>query len=350
MQSFSSLNPDCEPSFRRHFQMNKIRWGVLSTAKIAREKVIPATQRSQLGTVVAIASRDAPRAKQIAEQIGIERAYASYDELLADPDIDAVYIPLPNHMHVPWSLRAIQSGKHVLCEKPIGLSVIEAEELVNTAAASPQLKVMEAFMYRFHPQWQTVRQFVREGRIGDLRTISTQFSYFNDDPQNIRNQVGMGGGALMDIGCYAISLSRFLYDCEPERVLGEMERDPVSQVDRLTSAVLEFDRGTSTFTCGTQIAPYQRVNIFGTQGRIEIEIPFNAPPDRPCRIWLQTKPELQSAEETRFEICDQYTLQADAFARAILHDTPVPAPLSNAVANMRVIERIVASAASGTWA
>src|SRR3954453_12735043 len=330
--------------------MDKIRWGVLSTAKIGREKVIPATQRSELGTVVAIASRDLSRAKQGAEQLGIERAYASYDELLADVDVDAVYIPLPNHMHVPWSLRAIDAGKHVLCEKPIGLSVIEADSLASAAAAKPQLKVMEAFMYRFHPQWLTARQLARDGRIGDLKMISTQFSYYNDDPRNIRNQIGMGGGALMDIGCYPISLSRFLYDVEPERVLGEFERDPVSQVDRLTSAILEFDRGTSTFTCGTQIAPYQRVNIFGTQGRIEIEIPFNAPPDRPCRIWLQTKPELQSAEETRFEICDQYTLQADAFARAILHDTPVPAPLSNAVANMRVIERVVASAGSGVWA
>src|SRR3954471_7399286 len=294
--------------------MKRIRWGILSTAKIGREKVIPATQRSELGSVVAIASRDLTRAKSVASQLGIRRAFGSYDELLADPDVDAVYIPLPNHMHVPWSLRAIEAGKHVLCEKPIGLSVIEAEALVNAAAAKPQLKVMEAFMYRFHPQWQTARRLVGDGGIGDLRTINTLFSYYNDDPRNIRNQIGMGGGALMDIGCYPISLSRFLYDAEPERVSGEFERDPVSQVDRLTSAVLEFDRGTSTFTCGTQIAPYQRVNIFGTKGRIEIEIPFNAPPDQPCRAWLQTKADFHSAEEITFEICDQYTLQADAFA------------------------------------
>jgi predicted dehydrogenase len=330
--------------------MKKIRWGVLSTAKIAREKVIPATQRSELGTIVAIASRDPSRARQVAEQLGIERAYASYDELLADANIDAVYIALPNHMHVSWSLRAIEAGKHVLCEKPIGLSVIETEQLVNAAAASPQLKVMEAFMYRFHPQWRTARQLVRSGRIGDLRTISTQFSYYNDDPLNIRNQMGMGGGALMDIGCYPISLSRFLYDAEPVRVFGEMERDPVSFVDRLTSGVMQFEHGTSTFTCGTQIAPYQRVNIFGTTARIEIEIPFNAPPDRSCRIWLQTRAELNSAEEIRFDAADQYTLQADAFARAILEDTAVPTPLADAVANMRVIERVVASAARVGWA
>ena len=330
--------------------MNKIRWGVLSTAKIGREKVIPATQRSELGSVVAIASRDLAHAKDVAAKLSIERAYGSYDELLSDPNIDAVYIPLPNYMHVPWSLRALAAGKHVLCEKPIGLSVIEAEELANVAAAQPQLKVMEAFMYRFHPQWQAARQLVRDGRIGELRTIHTQFSYYNDDPLNIRNQPGIGGGALMDIGCYPISLSRFLFGAEPMRVISHIEMDPTMQVDRLTSAVLEFAAGTATFTCGTQIAPYQRVNIFGTTGRIEIEIPFNAPPDRPCRIWLQTGAELGPAEEICFNVCDQYSLQADAFARTILDDTPVPTPLADAIANMRVIERVVASAGSGTWA
>src|SRR4051812_7378145 len=224
--------------------MDHIRWGVLSTAKIGREKVIPATQRSQLGSVAAIASRELAHAKDVASKLGVERAYGSYDDLLADPDIDAVYIPLPNHMHVPWSLRAIAAGKHVLCEKPIGLSVIEAEELVDGAAARPELKVMEAFMYRFHPQWQTARQLVQSGRIGALRTIHTQFSYFNDDPLNIRNQRGIGGGALMDIGCYPISLSRFLFGGEPVRVMSHIEADPTMQVDRLSSAVLEFAAGT----------------------------------------------------------------------------------------------------------
>src|SRR3954463_3898499 len=205
--------------------MHKIRWGILSTAKIGREKVIPATQRSELGTVVAIASRDPSRASEVAKQRGIERAYASYDELLADADVDAVYIPLPNHMHVPWSLRAIDAGKHVLCEKPIGLSVIEAESLASAAAAKPEVKVMEAFMYRFHPQWQAARQLVRDGRIGDLHSIHTHFSYHNTDAENYRNKLEMGGGGLMDIGCYAISLSRFIFDDEPSRVIGSVNRD-----------------------------------------------------------------------------------------------------------------------------
>jgi predicted dehydrogenase len=332
--------------------MAKIRWGVLSTAKIGREKVIPATQRSETGTVTAIASRELARAKEVAQKLGIEKAYGSYDELLADPDVDAIYNPLPNHLHVPLSIAAIAAGKHVLCEKPIGLSAAESEKLVAAAAAAPKLKVMEAFMYRFHPQWQAARQLAREGRIGRLRTIHTAFSYFNDDPANIRNQVEIGGGGgLMDIGCYPISLSRFIFDEEPTRVLGHIEMDPTMQVDRLASGLLEFGDGTSTFTVGTQLVPYQRVNIFGTSGRVEIEIPFNAPPDRPCRLWLET---LQGGrtqiEEIKFAVCDQYTLQADAFGRAVLEDEPVPTPLADAVANMRVIERILASAERGCWA
>lgn len=330
--------------------MEKIRWGILSTAKIGREKVIPATQHGQTGVVTAIASRDLSRAKKVAAELGIEKAYGSYQELLSDRNVDAVYIPLPNHLHVRWSMRALSANKHVLCEKPIGLTVAEAEQLAGAAAAHPKLKVMEAFMYRFHPQWQTARKFVREGRIGQLRTIHTDFSYYNDDPQNIRNQAEIGGGALMDIGCYPISLSRYIFDAEPERVLGHIECDPAMKVDRLTSGVLEFFQGTSTFTCGTQLAPYQRVNIFGTSGRFEIEIPFNAPPDRPCRAWVQigAKP-ATPIEEITFDVCDQYTLQADAFARAILDDTPVPTPLADAVANMQVIERLFASAKLSVW-
>lgn len=327
--------------------MSKIRWGVISTAKIAREKVIPATQRSETGVVTAIASRDLSQAKSIASKLGVEKAYGSYEELLADPNVDAIYNPLPNHLHVSWSIKAIEAGKHVLCEKPIGMSVVEAEQLLEAAAAHPKLKVMEAFMYRFNLQWQKARQLVNDGQIGELRTIHTDFSYFNDDPGNYRNHLDMGGGALMDIGCYPISLSRFLFGEEPARVVGEIHRDPETQVDILTSAIMEFETGTSTFTCGTQHVPYQRVNIFGTTGRVEIEIPFNAPSDRPCKMWLQTGED--TIEEILLDVCDQYTLQADAFGRAVLNDEPVPTPLADAVANMRVIERIFTSAETSDW-
>ena len=327
--------------------MKKIRWGVLSTAKIGTEKVIPAMQKGEYSAVTAIASRQLDNAQAAAKKLGIEKAYGSYEALLAAPDVDAVYIPLPNHLHVPWSIKALEAGKHVLCEKPIGLSAAQAQELVNAAQKFPRLKIMEAFMYRHHPQWQLARQWVDAGKIGTLQTIQTFFSYYNTDPANIRNMADIGGGGLMDIGCYCISLSRFIFNAEPKRVCGLIDYDPNFNTDRLTSGILEFAAGTSTFTCSTQLVPYQRVNIFGDKGRIEIEIPFNAPPDRPCKVWYTDGSKL---EEVTLEICDQYTIQGDLFARAILEDKPVPTPLTDAVANMQVIEAINQSAKSKNWA
>ncbi len=326
--------------------MSKVRWGVLSTANIGVAKVLPAMQRGAYCEIAAIASRDLAKAQATAAQLGIPKAYGSYEELLADPAIDAIYNPLPNHLHVPWSVKAIKAGKHVLCEKPIALTAAEARELVDAAQQHPQVKVMEAFMYRHHPQWQRTRQIVQAGGIGELRTIQSFFSYFNDDPGNIRNQADIGGGGLMDIGCYNISLSRFIFDAEPRRVCGLIEYDPQLKTDRLASGMLDFERGTATFTCSTQLTSYQRVNIFGTSGRIEIEIPFNAPPDRPCRMWHQ---HAGGTEEITFEVCDQYTLQGDLFSQAILNNTPVPTPIEDAVANMQVIDALIQSAKSGAW-
>jgi len=326
--------------------MQKVRWGILSTARIGTEKVIPAMQKGAYCEVVAIASRQQESAARAAAALGIPKAYESYEALLADPEVDAIYNPLPNHLHVPWSIRALEAGKHVLCEKPIGLSAAEGQQLVEAGRRHPQLKLMEAFMYRHHPQWLRARELARDGTIGELRTIQTFFSYFNDNPADIRNVVEFGGGGLMDIGCYPISLSRFIFGSEPRRVSGAVEPDPVMKIDRLASAILEFEQGTSTFTCSTQLVPYQRVNIFGTKGRIEIEIPFNAPPDRPCVMWVQRGRE---TEEIQLEVCDQYTIQGDLFAQAILNDTPVPTPIEDAVANMKVIEAIFESARRGAW-
>ncbi len=325
--------------------MSKVRWGVLGTAKIAVEKVIPAMQKSQHCLIDGIASRSAENARTVAEKLGIAKAYGSYEELLADPEIDAVYNPLPNHLHVEWSIKAIEAGKHVLCEKPIALTSGEGERLLEAVREHPRLKVMEAFMYRHHPQWQRAKRLVDEGRIGELRTIQSFFSYYNRDPNNIRNQAGLGGGSLMDIGCYSISLSRFIFEAEPRRVFAVIEYDREFEVDRLASGIMDFGRGTSTFTCSTQLAPFQRVNIFGTEGRVEIEIPFNAPPDRPCRMWHQSGDEV---EEIVLEICDQYTIQGDLFSQAILNDTAVPTPLEDAVANMKVIEALIESGKKGS--
>jgi len=326
--------------------MKKIRWGVLSTAKIGTKKVIPAMQLGEYCKFTAIASRQLEKAQAAASRLGIEKAYGSYEELLADCDVDAVYLPLPNHLHVPWAIKALKAGKHVLCEKPIGLNAAEAQELLEASRKFPRLKVMEAFMYQHHPQWQWAKKRVFEGKIGELRTIQSFFSYYNSDPNNIRNKADIGGGGLMDIGCYCISLSRFIFGAEPRRVCGIMEEDPEMKVDRLTSGILEFASGTSTFTCATQLVRYQRVNIFGTKGRIEIEIPFNTPPDQPCKIWHGDDARI---EEVILGICNQYTIQGDLFSRAVLEDREVPTPLEDAVANMQVIDALVRSARSGSW-
>ena len=326
--------------------MRKVRWGVLGAAKIALEKVVPGMQRGELCDVVAIASRSPKKAERAADRLGLRKAYGSYEDLLADPDIDAVYNPLPNHLHVPWSIRAAEAGKHVLCEKPIALTAAEARELI-AARDRTGVKIGEAFMARTHPQWLRARDLVREGRIGELRAIMGVFSYFNADPKNIRNQADIGGGALLDIGCYPITLSRMIFGAEPVRVVGAVQRDPELKTDRLTSVVLEFPDGHCVFTCSTQMVPYQRMHILGTTGRIELEIPFNAPPNTPLRIFIDDGKSLHGADiqAEEFAICDQYTIQGDLFSRAILEDGEVPVPLEDAVKNMEVIEAVFRSAA-----
>lgn len=326
---------------------NGIRWGVLSTAKIGREKVIPALQKCSNGSVDAICSRNLEQATATAQLLNIGKAYGSYEELLNDPEIDAIYNPLPNNLHVEWTIKAMQAGKHVLCEKPIGVSAAEAEKLVQEAKKYPHLKVMEAFMYRFHPQWQKVKSLVADGVIGEIKAVQSFFSYFNIDPKNIRNNVEVAGGALMDIGCYCVSFPRFLFESEPIRVVSCIDRDPEWKTDRLTTAMLDFGDGkVSTFTCSTQLMPYQRVNILGTNGHIEIEIPVNAPKDAASKVWVRTK---TGSEEIIVEAVDQYTLQGELFAQSILDDSPVPTDLQDAVNNMNVIEAIFESAETNGW-
>jgi predicted dehydrogenase len=314
--------------------MKKIRWGVLGVAKIATAKVIPAMQQASNVEIAAIASRDIDKAKAAAGQLRIPQAYGSYEELLADSSIDAIYNPLPNHLHVPWSIRAAEAGKHVLCEKPIGLSVEETRDLI-AARDKARVKIGEAFMARTHPQWLRAVEIARSGRIGELRVVSGHFSYFNRDPKNVRNIAEIGGGGIMDIGCYPITLSRMIFAAEPLGVHAFLDRDPDFKTDRLASVILEYPQGHASFTCSTQLVPYQKMHIFGTTGHIEIEIPFNAPPDKPTRIFVNDE-----AEE--FPVCDQYTIQGELFSRAILEDTEVPVPLEDALKNMMVIEKILA--------
>jgi predicted dehydrogenase len=318
----------------------KIRFGVLGAAKIATGRVIPGMRKCAHAEVTAIASRELSKARDVAAELGIVKAYGSYEELLADPEIDAVYNPLPNHLHAPWSIRAMEAGKHVLCEKPIAMN---REEALGMIAARDRagVKAAEAFMVRAHPQWLRTVEIVRSGEIGELRAMHCAFGYFNRDAANIRNRPEAGGGALMDIGCYPVFFARWIFGCEPTSVSGRIERDPDFGTDRTTSGLLEFPNGHALFTTSTQMNPYQRAQFFGTKGLVEVEIPVNAPPDRETRIFVRIGAEDRT--ET-FPVCDQYGLQGDAFARAILDDSDVPVSLENAAANMAVIDALLADA------
>jgi predicted dehydrogenase len=326
--------------------MDAVRWGILSTAGIATGKVIAGMQHADRCEVLAIASRDERRARDAASSLGIPRAYGSYEALLADPDVDAVYVPLPNHLHPEWTMRAARAGKHVLCEKPLAMTAAEAREMV-AACEDAGVRLMEAFMYRLHPSWVAAREVVASGRIGSLVAVDTWFSYFNDDPANIRNIREAGGGALYDIGCYAVNLSRMLFGAEPTGLKASITRDPDSGVDIVTSAILEFATGVATFTCSTRMEPEQRVDIYGTRGRIRIPIPFNIPPDRPTSVLIVAggePPVSPGVEERTFPARDPYAVESEAFATAILDGGPLPTPPADAIANLEVIEALFAAA------
>jgi len=326
--------------------VSELRWGILSTADIARAKVIPGIRRADRCRIVAIASRDLARAQAAAAEAGIPTAHGSYEAFLADPEVDAVYIPLPNHLHAEWAIAAARAGKHVLCEKPLAMTAADAERMIAVAEAEG-VRLMEAFMYRLHPSWVAVVELVRSGRIGRLVAVQSWFSYFNDDPANIRNTREYGGGALYDIGCYNVNLSRLLFDGEPDRVEASIVRDPASGVDVVTSGLLEFPGGgIATFTCSTRAEDDQRVHVYGTEGRISVEIPFNIPPDRPTHVYLThggNPPVEPATERLTFDTADPYAVEAGRFAAAVLDGTPTPVPPADAVANLRVIERLFAA-------
>jgi predicted dehydrogenase len=330
--------------------IRKVKWGVLGVANIAVKRVVPAMGGGEWSEVSAIASRDLAKARQAASLLGIPKAYGSYEELLADPEIEAVYNPLPNHLHVPWSIKAAEAGKHVLCEKPLSLTVREAVSLCE-ARDRTGVKIGEAFMVRTHPQWLRTLELIESGRIGVVRSFAGYFSYNNLDPENIRNIPEFGGGGLMDIGCYLVYFSRLVFGEEPARVVGLMEENPATRTDVLTSALLDFPTGQSVFTCSTGVVPYQRVQIIGTRGRIEVELPVNASPDRPTRILIDDGSGLhgEGIEVLEFAPCDQFTIQGDLFSKSIREDIEPPTRLEDSIGNMAVIEAIFRSAKTGKW-
>jgi predicted dehydrogenase len=327
-------------------RIEPVRWGVLSTADIGLRKVIPAFADAEISDMVAISSRSLQNAQRAADRLRIPRAHGSYEALLEDPEIEAVYIPLPNHLHPEWTKAAAAAGKHVLCEKPLAMTSDLARDMIETCERAGVL-LMEAFMYRLHPMWVRTKELVDSGAIGDIRSVSTAFSYFNDDPANIRNIPEVGGGALYDIGCYAVNAARLLFGSEPTVVKGSVRRDERLGTDVVTSALLDFDGRHSTFVCSTQMEPDQRVDIHGTKGRIVVEIPFNIPPDRATRILHVAggePPLAPSIEVHEIPPADPYAVQVDAFSAAIRTGSPVPVAPDDAVANLEVIEQIFADA------
>ena len=329
--------------------MNKVVWGVLSSARIGLQRVLPGMRKSAWCELRALASRDEATARTAADTLGIPVTYGSYEALLADPAIEAIYNPLPNHLHVPLTLAAAKAGKHVLCEKPIALTAEEAAQLRGFAG---RVLIAEAFMVRFHPQWLRARELVREGRIGELRTVQMFFGYKNLDPANIRNAAGIGGGGLYDIGCYAVVAGRFFFDAEPFRAVALIDRDPAFRTDRLTSALVDFGGGRHLdFTVSTQIAPHQRLQLCGTQGRIELPIPVNAPQGAATRLFIDDCTSLEGTgirTETLPE-SDQYMLQGEAFSRAVRGEAEFPYGVEDAIANMRVIDALFRSERSGAF-
>ncbi len=327
----------------------KIRWGVLGTAKIALDKVIPGMQKGKYSSVDGIASRREDLAAGAAATLGVPKAYGSYEDLLADGDIDAVYIPLPNHLHVPWSIKAAEAGKHVLCEKPVALNAAEAEKLI-AARDKYRVKIQEAFMVKTYPQWLKAREIVQSGELGRVLVYQCGFSYNSLDPDNVRNFPEYGGGGLLDIGCYPILTSRFVLGLEPRRVVAAIEYDPDYRVDRLVSALLDYGHVQAQFYCSTQMVPFQSVQILGSRARLEVEIPYNAPVDRPCNLFL-TQGDLFKRDLITISIeeCDQYTIQGDCFSKAILEDHPQPVPLEDSVQNMKVIDALFESARQKAW-
>jgi len=324
-----------------------VRWGVLGAARIALDKVIPSMQEGALSRVVAIASRSPERARAAAGALDIDRAYDSYEALLADPAVEAIYNPLPNHLHIPWSIRAVQAGKHVLCEKPIALSAAEAVEL-RDAAREAGVLAGEAFMVRAHPQWLEVRRLVENGRIGALQLVHGHFSYPRRDASDVRSRVEYGGGALFDIGCYPIVISRWMFGAEPRAAVAAIDRDPEFGVDRITSGMLRFDRGIASFDCGGSMVAHQRMELFGDRGRMQLDLPFTPRAAERTRIVIEDGSR-SSGEVVEIDAANQYTLQGDRFSAAIRGIGEVPSSIDSAIANMQVIDALFRSAETGRW-
>ncbi len=327
----------------------QLRWGVLSTSDFAERRFIPGLRKSSILTVHGVASRDLLRAQAFAARCEIPVAYGSYEEMLADPNIDIIYNPLPNNLHVEWTRKAAEAAKHVLCEKPMGMT---ADEVASLLPLASRVHIAEAFMVRQHPQWTQVREIIRRGELGRVTHAHIAFAYTNTDETNIRNIEAVGGGAMYDIGCYAVVAARWFLEAEPVRVAAVKDVDPRFGTDRLTSALLDFGDGrTCAFSVSTQSTPHQRVHLFGTKGRLELTIPFNQPQDASLTFFFHDGSSMAGldAVPTVVPMADQYTLLAEWFCRKVTDEQPSSVGIDDAIANMRVIDAVFRSAASGEF-
>ena len=325
--------------------MKPVVWGVLSVSVHYGLRIHTYLSKSPLVQLRGIASRDKKRAENAARELGMPRAYGSYEELLADKEIEAVYIPLPNHLHAEWVKKAADAGKHVLCEKPFAMNAREAEQAFAHARSKGVL-AMEAFMYRFHPQWKRAREIVKAGEIGDVQAVSTVFAYMLKDPTNIRNILAAGGGGIPDIGCYAVSSARFLIGREPTRVISLVHRDPDMGTDILSSGILDFGTTRSVFTVGTQSHNTQRVHVLGSGGELSVLLPFNAYPDAPMQVSVSTG---VGTRQVYTPATDQYVEMFEAFSRAVREGGAAPTPPEDAIANMKSLDALFKSEKSGAW-
>jgi predicted dehydrogenase len=331
--------------------MERLKMGVLGCSRHYALRIATPLKSSLLVEPYAVASRDGAKAKKYAQTWDFPVSYGSYEELLSDPKVDFVYIPLPNHLHLEYIKKTADAGKPILCEKPLCLNAKDAAEAAGYCEKK-KIPLMEAFMYRFHPQWVRAAEIVKCGELGTVMSTAGVFSYDNKDGKNIRNILEAGGGAILDIGCYTVSTARLLMQAEPQRVVAAIKRDPVFKTDAFVSALLDFGDGrVSTFTVSTQFFPWQRVRATGTGGTLAVEVPFNMYGDFPGRTHVNTN---VGARVIETEIADQYLLEFDAFAQAVIEykqtgSLEVPTPISDALANMAVLDAIFASASSGNW-
>jgi predicted dehydrogenase len=298
---------------------------------------------------VAIASRGLDKAQVAADSLGISRAYATYEELLADPNVDAIYNPLPNNLHLDWNIKIMEAGKHLLCEKPLGLSAAEVEEMIRVRDRCG-VKAGEAFMVKSHPQWHETRERIQRGEIGEPCLLQSAFTYYNVDPRNIRNIPAMGGGGMWDIGCYCVTMSRYVFEAEPLKVVAALEMDKEFGTDRLGSVILVFPTGQAQFFVSTQAALFQRMQILGDKGHMEVRIPFSPPINQPTFIDQDNGNYLpEGITRHEYPTVNQYTLMGDDFSRAIIEDGEVPVTFEDALKNTKVLTAIFESAKSGGW-